>query len=164
MKKITRGQGHSNCHAQRMGNLTKMIKNTEPGYGTSVGTLEAWRWCPPSSVSDGGASFLPLGWNHHLLCERRTGAACRWMGYLERQRWYFFQPESNIAYYLSKPKKSDTLLDSLYIAAVIWSESSNIGLVVKKKIYLQTTKPILFDSLNIAAVVWSESSNIGLVV
>jgi hypothetical protein len=33
-----------------------------------------------------------------------------------------------------------------------------------KKIYSQTTKPILLDSLYIAAVMCSESSNIGLVV
>jgi hypothetical protein len=34
----------------------------------------------------------------------------------------------------------------------------------KKKIYSQTTKPILLDSLHITAAVYSESSNIGLVV
>jgi hypothetical protein len=43
------------------------------------------------------------------------------------------------------------------------SESSNIGLVVKKIIYWQTTKPILLDSLRTAAVMCSKSSNIGLV-
>ncbi len=43
------------------------------------------------------------------------------------------------------------MLDSLYTAAVIYSESSNIGLVVLKKIYWQMTKPILLDSLYTAA-------------
>jgi hypothetical protein len=56
------------------------------------------------------------------------------------------------------------LLDSLYKAAVVCSESSNIGLVVLIKIYLQTTKRILLDSLHITAAKYSESSNIGLVV
>ncbi len=56
------------------------------------------------------------------------------------------------------------MLDSLYTAAVMCSESSNIGLVDLKKIYWQTTKPILLDSLSTAAVIYSESSNIGLVV
>ncbi len=52
------------------------------------------------------------------------------------------------------------LLDSLHIAAVMCSESSNIGLV---GIAFEPTKPILLDSLHIAAVMCSESSNIGLV-
>ncbi len=53
-----------------------------------------------------------------------------------------------------------TLLDSLRIAAVMCSESSNIGLVGSKAI---PTKPILLDSLHITAAMCSESSNIGLV-
>jgi hypothetical protein len=59
------------------------------------------------------------------------------------------------------------LLDSLFIAAVMCSESSNIGLVVYDFLLqanAMPTKPIFLDSLYIAAVMCSESSNIGLVV
>jgi hypothetical protein len=59
------------------------------------------------------------------------------------------------------------LLDSLYTATVMCSESSNIGLVVLDFLLQanakKTTKPILLDSLYIAAAMCSESSNIGLV-
>jgi hypothetical protein len=68
---------------------------------------------------------------------------------------------------LSAMPTKPILLDSRYIAAVICSESSNIGLVIDDFLLqakAMPTKTILLDSLYIAAVMCSESSNIGLVV
>jgi hypothetical protein len=66
------------------------------------------------------------------------------------------------------------LIHSIHVNTALYSESSNIGLVVLayfactpykfSYIYAKTTKPILLDSLHITAAVYSESSNIGLVV
>ncbi len=65
------------------------------------------------------------------------------------------------------PLRALISLRPLYIAAVMCSESSNIGLVIYDFLLqanAMPTKPILLDSLYIAAVMCSESSNIGLVV
>ncbi len=62
----------------------------------------------------------------------------------------------------AKKTTKPILLDSLHITAAIYSESSNIGLVVLDCLHANAmpTKPILLDSLHITAAIYSESSNI----